>query len=131
MHKFSRSPAIAAIVGALALSACSSSEPAAPPPPSNDAAMAEAAPVTGAPVTLPPSLLASKTFRCKDNSLVYVDFFSDNTTADLRTDKAAPATKLTAAEAGKPYEGSGFTVSGNGDQVEITQPGKGSQSCKA
>jgi hypothetical protein len=130
MHKFTRSPAFIGVLGALVLSACSGSEQA-PPPPSNDAAMSEDAPVTNAPVTLPPSLLASKTFRCKDNSLVYVDFFSDNTTADLRTEKTAPATKLTAAEAGKPYEGGGFTVSGNGDQVEITQPGKGSQTCKA
>jgi len=130
MHKILRSPALAATFGALVLSACSGSEQA-PPPPSNDAAMSENEPATAAPVTLPPALQASKTYRCKDNSLVYIDFFTDNMSANLRTDKAAPPTKLTAPEAGKPYEGGGYTVSGNGDQVDITQPGKGSQSCKA
>ena len=32
------------------------------------------------PVKLPPALLASKSYRCKDNTLVYVDWFNANMT---------------------------------------------------
>ncbi len=31
-----------------------------------------------APVELPPAIAASKIYRCKDNSVVYVDWLSDN-----------------------------------------------------
>ena len=82
------------------------------------------------PVEAPPMIQASRTYRCKDNSLVYVDFYTNNT-AQFRTEKGGPATALTAAEAGKPYTAEGYSVSGNAAQVTITAPGKGSQSCKA
>ena len=36
-------------------------------------------PANTEPVTLPPSIAASKSYRCKDNSLVYVDWLSDGT----------------------------------------------------
>ena len=122
----------AAVAAVLFLSACGSKsqETAAAPPPSNDAAMAEDAPSNAA-VVLPPSLAASRTYRCKDNSLVYVDFYSDNVTADLKTKKDGEVTKLTAPEAGKALSGGGFTVSGNSATATIAQPGKGSQSCTA
>jgi hypothetical protein len=32
-----------------------------------------------APVALPPSIAASKAYRCKDNKLVYIDWMSDGT----------------------------------------------------
>ena len=32
-------------------------------------------------VVLPPSIQASKAYRCKDNSLVYIDWLSDGTRA--------------------------------------------------
>jgi len=123
----------AAVAAILFLSACSGSgsEQAAAPAPSNDAAMAEEAPVSATPVVLPPALIASRTYRCKDNSLLYVDFFGDNITADLKTEKNGAATKLTAAEPNAALSGGGYTVSGNAEQVEITQPGKPAQSCKA
>src|SRR3546814_11259279 len=40
-----------------------------------------------APVELPPSMKASVAFRCKDNSLAFVDFFSGDKLANLRTKK--------------------------------------------
>jgi len=120
----------AALAAAVLLAACNSSPPPAPAP-SNDAAMSEEAPVTNTPVVLPPSLQVSQSYRCKDNSLVFVDFYSDNVTADLRTEKGGAVTKLTAPEAGKPFSGGGFTVSGSGSTATIEQPGKGSQSCNA
>lgn len=83
-----------------------------------------------APVELPPSVKANKQYRCKDNSLIFVDFMSDDKTALLRTEKTGASTKLTVAEAGKPYmaEG-GYEVSGQGDAVTITVPGKAAQAC--
>lgn len=40
-----------------------------------------------APVELPPSVKANKQFRCKDNSLFFVDYMSDDKSAILRTEK--------------------------------------------
>ena len=82
-------------------------------------------------VTLPPALSASHTYRCKDNSLIYVDFFDDKISADLKTSKDGTATKLKAAEAGQPFEADGYKLTGNGTTVTFEAPGKGSQSCKA
>jgi crotonobetainyl-CoA:carnitine CoA-transferase CaiB-like acyl-CoA transferase len=84
-----------------------------------------------APVRLPPAIAASRTYRCKDNSLIYVDFFNDQKTANFRTDRAAAPTVLTAAEPGQPYTAEGYSVSANAANVSVTAPGKGTQSCKA
>jgi hypothetical protein len=92
-----------------------------------DAATIAAAP----PVELPPMLTGSRTYRCKDNSLVYIDFFSNNT-ALYKTDKDKPTgTTLTAEAAGKPYVAEGYSVSGNTENISLTAPGKGSTTCKA
>ncbi|MES2157295.1 MAG: hypothetical protein V4512_05795 [Pseudomonadota bacterium] len=83
-----------------------------------------------APVELPPSLKANKQYRCKDNSLFFVDFMSDDKTALLRTEKTGTPTALKAAEVGKPFTAEGgYEVSGAGDTVTITVPGKSGQSC--
>jgi hypothetical protein len=86
-----------------------------------------------APVELPPALKASKTFRCKDNSLVYVDFMSDDLTAHFKTDKAGAITNLKAPEKGQAFvsEDGATKVEGSGDPVTVTLPGKGAQSCKS
>lgn len=112
-----------------ALAACNSSSDTATNTVETTAEGNAAAPA--APVELPPSLLASRTFRCKDNSLLYIDFYGGEKTADLRATKDGSVTKLTAPEAGQPLTGGGYSVSGTGTQVTITQPGKPSQSCKA
>ncbi len=92
----------------------------------------DAAEVAAAPkVELPPMLAGSRTYRCKDNSLVHIDFFNNNT-ALYKTDKdATTGTTLTAAEPGQPYTAEGYSVSGNTDNIELTAPGKGSTTCKA
>ncbi|BBF69536.1 hypothetical protein [Sphingomonas bisphenolicum] len=82
-----------------------------------------------APVELPPSVKANKQYRCKDNSLIFVDFMSDDKTALLRTEKGGTATSLKAAEAGQPFTAEGFAVSGQGNDVTITVPGKSAQAC--
>lgn len=83
------------------------------------------------PVELPPMLTASRTYRCKDNSLVYIDFFSDNVTANLRDKKDGAPVVLKAPEAGQPFASDGYMLTGNGTEVELARPGKGSESCKA
>ena len=83
------------------------------------------------PVSLPPSIMASRTYRCKDNSLIYVEFMSDQKTAVFHATKGGEAEVLTAAEPGKPYEGAGRSITGNGTQITYSGPGKGAQACKA
>jgi hypothetical protein len=72
------------------------------------------------PVEAPPMITASKQYRCADNSLYVVEFYSNNS-ATLRVGNAqAAATILQAGEGGNPpYAGTGYTVSGNGDRVTI------------
>lgn len=83
-----------------------------------------------APVELPPSVKANKQYRCKDNSLIFVDFMSDDKTALLRTEKNGTATSLKAAEAGQPFTAEGgFEVKGSGNDVTISVPGKSAQAC--
>lgn len=92
-----------------------------------DAEKIKAAP----PVKLPPAVLASQTYRCKDNTLVYVDWFNDGTTANIKTKKDGAPTPLTAPAAGQPYAGAGFELTGTADAKAITvkKPGGASQAC--
>ena len=88
---------------------------------------------TAPPVELPPAITASRTYRCKDNSLVYIDFMSNNS-ALIRKSKGAepPTATLTAETAGGAYKSTdGYTVSGNSEQITYSSPKTGSQSCKA
>ena len=84
-------------------------------------------------VVLPPALAHSKIYRCKDNSVVYIDWLADNKSANLRTEKNGPATHIAAPEAGQPMVADGYSLTGTGEgsTVTLTRPGKGSQSCKA
>lgn len=117
-------------LAAILLAACNS-QPETITAGSNDPDANAAA--SAAPVKLPPAMLASKTYRCKDNTLVYVDWFNDNTTANVRTDKGGTPTALTAPAAGEPYVGGGYTITGTADakSVSITKPGGSAQSCDA
>ena len=85
------------------------------------------------PVALPPSITASKIYRCADNKVVYVDWLSDNKTVNVRTDKGGSPTVLTAPEAGKPFTASGYSLEGTASapSAKIAVPGHPSQNCKA
>lgn len=84
------------------------------------------------PVELPPAVKSSKAYRCKDNSLVYIDLFAGDKMANLRDKKDGTPTMLKADEAGKPLTAQGgYSVSGSGDTLTVERPGKGSQTCKA
>jgi hypothetical protein len=85
-------------------------------------------------VQLPPTIASSKIYRCEDNKVVYVDWLSDNKSANIRTDKAGAPTQVSAAEPGKPMAGpAGYSIDGSATSasVKIAVPGHPSQSCKA
>ncbi len=79
------------------------------------------APVNTAGVVLPASIVSSKVYRCKDNSLAYVDWLSDGA-ARVKTDKAAVATTVKPGEAGTP------SLVGDATAATITFNG---QSCRS
>lgn len=84
-----------------------------------------------APVELPPSVKKSVQYRCKDNSLLFADFMSDDKTVLLRTEKDGTATSLKAPEAGQPFTAEGdYELSGTGEAVTAKIAGK-SLSCRA
>ncbi|MEO6224787.1 MAG: hypothetical protein ABIO80_02900 [Sphingomicrobium sp.] len=69
-----RTPMILALVAAAALAGCNKENHTivSGPPDDNETNAA-----TAQPVVLPPSIASSKSYRCKDNKLVYVDWMSD------------------------------------------------------
>lgn len=70
-----------------------------------------------APVELPPSITASHTYRCKDNTLVYIDWLSDGS-ARPKTDRAAVATTIKVGEGGDP------SLTGDAQSNTVTYNGK-------
>jgi hypothetical protein len=89
---------------------------------------------TNTSVELPPAVVAAKTYRCADNSVVHVDWLSDGKSANIRPDKSTSSTQVTATEAGKPMVGpAGYSVEGSStaSSVKIAVPGHPAQSCKA
>jgi hypothetical protein len=71
------------------------------------------------PEQLPPTQTASKTYRCSDNSLFYVDFYNNNTATVRRGSRTATPVQATAQGGNPPYVGEGVSVSGTGDTVNI------------
>ena len=85
---------------------------------SADESSGAAQPNLAAPVELPPAIAASKTYRCKDNSLLYIDWYSDGS-ARVKTEKGTPGTEVPA-----PAEGVTSPLSGNAQGSSITYSGK-------
>ncbi len=106
--------AAASAAALLVLGACNS-EPEAVVVNQYDAQAAALA--NAAPVVLPPAIVASRSYRCSDNSLYYVDFY-DNNSALIRTTQEGMPTSLTSTDGG-PYSGEGYTVSANANTVNI------------
>lgn len=76
-------------------------------------------------VELPPSISASHTYRCKDNSVVYVDWLS-NDTARIKATRAEVGTTVTMGEDGS-YTAEGQSLSGAAADQTVTING---QSCR-
>ncbi len=118
--------AAASLAAVLALAACSNEPEVIDPNP--DPRAGEIA--NAAPVEPPPMIQASRTYRCKDNSLIYADFYTNNT-ATVREGAQSPPTLLTATDGQPPFVAEGYSLSANAAQVSYTAPGKGTRSCKA
>ena len=92
--------------------------------------MAEALRNAG-PIEAPPMIQASRSYRCADNSLVYIDFLS-NDTAVVRNERGRPPVATLTAEGGEPpYTAEGYSVSANAGTITYTAPDKGTQTCRA
>ena len=122
-HRITTSLALGAAL--LALAACKSG-PETFNTGTDDPMGAELA--NAAAVELPPMLKSSHSYRCKDNSLIFVDIMTDDKTANFRTARENPPTALKAPEAGAPY------VSADGKTTIVSEAGAvlyNGQSCKA
>lgn len=86
---------------------------------------------TNAAAVLPPAIRDSRVYRCKDNSLVYVDFLADSRTVNLRTKQEGPNVTLTSSDQGKSFSGSGYEVEGSGPSITLHSPDGPSQQCKS
>ena len=119
-------------LGSLALAACDSkptsiTADSSPDPMANELAGA-------APVELPPSIAATKTYRCGDNSVVSIDWLSDNKSANLRVGDATTPVQVKAAAEGEALtaaDGTSLTGNATAASVSLTLAGKGAQTCKA
>jgi hypothetical protein len=127
-----RAPLILTLAAAAALAGCSKANHtivAAGPDESNDTNAA-----SSQPVALPPSIINGKIYRCADNQVVYVDWLSDNKSANIHTERTGALTNVTTAEPGKPMTAPGgyeLIGSSTASTAKIAIPGHPSQSCKA
>lgn len=127
-----RNLTLLALTAAAALAGCDSeshtitADPAGPDPMANAVANAGS-------VDLPPPIAASKIYRCKDNSVVYVDWLADKQTANFRSEQTGTPTQLKAPAAGEPLVAEGYSLEGSAEAstINLTRPGKGAQTCKA
>ena len=112
-----RTTLLLSFVAAAALAGCES-EPVVVGGPADDPS--NQVPATNAAnVQLPPSIAASKTYRCKDNSLIKIDWLSDGSAR-----VAANGEGL-----GEPVQvGEGGPLKGTSQDASVTYNG---QSCKA
>jgi len=83
------------------------------------------------PVAPPPMIMASRTYRCDDNSLVYADFYTNNTVSVRTKKEPGSGTILTAAGGKPPYTAPGYSVSANATHISYAAPGKKAQGCDA
>jgi curli biogenesis system outer membrane secretion channel CsgG len=124
MHSPSRLIAAAPLAALFALAACGNETVDGNVDPQAEA-------LKNAPVVAPPPMIqASRTYRCKDNSLLYAEFYTDNS-VKVRTEKDGAPTALTAEGGNPPYKAEGYSLSANAPEITYSAPGKGSQSCRS
>lgn len=123
-----RTPLLLTLVAAAALAGCNkeSHTIVSGPPEDNTASNAN--------VQLPPSIVATKLYRCTDNSVVTVDYLSDNKSANVRVGKDTTPTQVIAPQAGQPMTAAGgYSVEGSpsSSSAKIAVPGHSAQTCNA
>lgn len=104
---------------ALALAACNSEDHTIVAGEQPDPMATELA--NAAPAVLPPAIRASKSYRCKDNSLLFVDWYADGS-ARVKKDRGEAGTAIAA-----PAEGATSPLTGAADTATISYNGL---SCK-
>ena len=114
--------AAAAVAALLTLSACGSE-------PETNAAEANAQAEPAAPPPQLKMIQASRTYRCKDNSVLQVDFYT-NDTAAASLGEGGERVELTAAGGEPPYTAEGWSISANEPEITLTAPGKGTLTCR-
>jgi len=123
-------------LSALALAACNT-EPETITGKDTPDPMAEEL-ANAAPVELPPAIASSKTYRCKDNSLVQIDWLAQDKGAYVHGEGQAqthlkPAVPVEGQPASTDLTAEGgFVLKGSptASTVTLTVPGKGAQACK-
>jgi hypothetical protein len=120
-----RTTLLITLAAAAALAGCNkeSHTIVAGPPGDNESNVA-----ANGPVALPPSIVATKLYRCADNSVVTVDYLSDNKSANVHVGKETTSTQVTA-----PAAAGGYSVEGSptGSSAKIAVPGHSAQTCNA
>lgn len=72
-------------------------------------------------VVLPPSIRSSKSYRCSDNSLLMVEWYSDDRSASVRTDAKEPATRLVGSAPGDAMTAEGgWSLKGGYKDAKVT-----------
>jgi hypothetical protein len=122
-----KAPLIAAAAVLLSLAACENK----PEEVTSTAPDPQAEALKNAPkVELPPAIKASVSMRCKDNSIVFADFYQGEKQVLVKDAKDGPGTMLKAPNAGEPFVADGgYKVTGNEKTATIEIPGKGSRVC--
>ncbi len=127
----------------LALAACNSSNT-----PTTTENTTDSSAVAAAQIEMPPAITATGTYRCADNTILYLDFLGQNEAADIRVgDKSAIAVRVTAPKADVSDAGATPTpaepvaplvsadgkssLSGSGKQINVKLADKGAQTCKS
>jgi hypothetical protein len=109
-----RTPMLIMLAAAAALAGCNKENHTIVAGPPDD----EPNTTANGPVALPPSITASKVYRCADNTVVYVNWMSDGS-ANVRNKPDAAPTAIAAGSA---------DLKGDANAKAITLKGK---SCKA
>lgn len=124
-HNLMRSVAPLALAAVITLAGCNQ-KPETMNVGTGDPMAAELA--NAAPVEAPPMIKTSHSYRCKDNSLIFIDFMTDDKTATFKSTKEGAPTVLKAPEAGSPYVSPDGKITVTGEGTAITYNG---QACKA
>jgi len=109
-----RAPLLITLAAAAALAGCNNSDHTIVSGPDEG----NKAVVSNEPVALPPSISSSKSYRCADNKLIYVDWMSDG----------SARVKKTREEVGTPVAAGSPDLKGSASGSSITYKG---ESCKA
>lgn len=82
-------------------------------------------------VQLPASIQESRTYRCRDNSIVYVNVLTDGTVNVRSVEDEPPSNVLRRQTPEGPFVGDGFSLSGTGPDVTFSSPDVPQQTCRS